>query len=250
MTSADVVRTAGMELFVNRNPGAVDRYYTPDYRQHSPLAPDGPEALRDFVGHLPQEFRFEPLRILEDGEMVAIHCVYYGLAPTPVVAFNVFRVEGERLAEHWEVLAPLAHDSVSGRSQVDGPTEVSDPEKTVANKALLAEFAQKVLVERDLRVAENYIAPDFAQHNPEAADGVAGAEAALAMWATQGRPLIHRRIHRILGEGNFVLTVAEGEFGVPVALYELWRVEDGRIVEHWDVIQPVPFEMPHGNGFF
>jgi predicted SnoaL-like aldol condensation-catalyzing enzyme len=35
-----------------------------------------------------------------------------------------------------------------------------------------------------------------------------------------------------------------------VALYELWRVEDSLIVEHWDVIQPVPFEMPHGNGFF
>jgi predicted SnoaL-like aldol condensation-catalyzing enzyme len=250
MTSADVVRSAGTELFINRDPAAVERYYAPDYRQHSPLAPDGPEALRAFVGHLPVEFRFEPLRILEDGDMVAIHCVYYGLAPTPMVAFNVFRVAEDRLAEHWEVLAPLAHDSVSGHSQLDGPTEVADLDKTLANKTLVAEFAQKVLIERDYQAVENYVAPDFAQHNPEAADGLEGIETALAVWATQGRPLVHRRIHRMVGQGNFVLTVAEGEFGVPVALYELWRVEDGRIVEHWDVIQPVPFEMPHGNGFF
>ncbi|WP_336713764.1 nuclear transport factor 2 family protein [Arthrobacter sp. USHLN218] len=250
MTSADVVRSAGTELFVNRDPEAVDRYYAPNYRQHSPLAPDGPEALRRFVGHLPLDFRFEPLRILEDGDMVVIHCVYHGLGPTPMVAFNVFRVLGDRLAEHWEVLAPLAQDSVSGHSQVDGPTEVTDLDKTLANKALVGEFAQKVLMERDYAVVENYVARDFAQHNPEAGDGLEGIEAALAVWATQGRPLTHRMVHRIVGQGNFVLTVAEGEFGVPVALYDLWRLEDSLIVEHWDVIQPVPFEMPHGNGFF
>jgi predicted SnoaL-like aldol condensation-catalyzing enzyme len=47
-----------------------------------------------------------------------------------------------------------------------------------------------------------------------------------------------------------VLLQSEGEFGGPVAYWDLFRVADGKIVEHWDVIAPVPAELPHGNGLF
>ncbi|MFD9037589.1 hypothetical protein ACFU6M_09755 [Streptomyces bottropensis] len=57
-------------------------------------------------------------------------------------------------------------------------------------------------------------------------------------------------MHRIVAEGEFVLTQSEGEFGVPVAYYDLFRVADGKIVEHWDVIAPIADELPHANGLF
>ena len=58
-------------------------------------------------------------------------------------------------------------------------------------------------------------------------------------------------MHRILGEGNFVLMMAEGTFGTtPTAYYDLFRLEDGMIVEHWDVIAEIPAEMAHDNGKF
>jgi predicted SnoaL-like aldol condensation-catalyzing enzyme len=47
-----------------------------------------------------------------------------------------------------------------------------------------------------------------------------------------------------------VLLQSEGEFGVPVAYWDLFRVKDGKIVEHWDVIAPIPAELPHTNGLF
>lgn len=47
--------------------------------------------------------------------------------------------------------------------------------------------------------------------------------------------------HKVIGEGNFVLVLSEGQFaGKHVAFYDLYRVENGKIVEHWDVIQDIP----------
>ncbi|WP_298796063.1 nuclear transport factor 2 family protein [Pseudonocardia sp. 73-21] len=97
----------------------------------------------------------------------------------------------------------------------------------------------------------DYISAEtYLQHNPEAADGLAGFGAAAAAWAEQGKNLVYTTIHKVIAEGDFVLLQSEGEFGVPVAYYDLFRVADGRIVEHWDVISPVPAELPHTNGLF
>jgi hypothetical protein len=62
----------------------------------------------------------------------------------------------------------------------------------------------------------------------------------------------YTEIHAVLGEGNFVLTVSEGQWnGTTNAFYDLFRMEDGMIVEHWDVIQPVPTEgLANTNGMF
>ena len=61
----------------------------------------------------------------------------------------------------------------------------------------------------------------------------------------------YHKVHRILGEGNFVLTQSEGRWnGKPQAFYDLFRIKDGKIVELWDIIQEVPEEMAHENGIF
>ncbi|MFE5036400.1 nuclear transport factor 2 family protein [Streptomyces sp. NPDC056683] len=252
MSSKDIVLKAAGELFGDRDPGAVDRWVAADYRQHSSLAADGPEALRALVAGLPGDFRYEGARVIADGDLVALHGTYHGFGPVPLVAFDLFRVDAEgRLAEHWDALTPVVADTASGRSQTDGPSAPSDPDRTEANRALVAEFAQKVLVGADYSVLTDYISTDtYRQHNPEAADGLDGFGAAAARWAEQGRNLVYRTVHRVVAEGDLVLLQSEGEFGVPVAYWDLFRVADGRIVEHWDVIAPVPAELPHSNGLF
>ncbi|MFF4313870.1 nuclear transport factor 2 family protein [Streptomyces sp. NPDC001507] len=252
MSSKDIVLKAAGELFGDRDPGAVDRWVAADYRQHSSLAADGPEALRALVAGLPGDFRYEGARVIADGDLVALHGTYHGFGPVPLVAFDLFRVDAQgRLAEHWDALTPVVADTASGRSQTDGPSAPSDPDRTEANRALVAEFAQKVLVGADYSVLTDYISTDtYRQHNPEAADGLDGFGAAAARWAEQGRNLVYRTVHRVVAEGDLVLLQSEGEFGVPVAYWDLFRVADGRIVEHWDVIAPVPAELPHSNGLF
>lgn len=251
MNAKDTVLAAAKELFGDRDPSAVDRWVAPGYVQHSSLAADGPEALRALVAGLPDDFRYEPARVLADGDLVALHGVYHGFGPVPLVAFDIFRVADGRLAEHWDGLAPVVHPTASGRSQTDGPALVTQPGQTEATRALAAEFARKVLIGADYSVLTDYLSTEtYDQHNPEAADGLDGFGAAAAAWAADGKQLVYRKVHRIVAEGEFVLVHSEGEFGVPVAYFDLWRVDGGRFVEHWDVIAAIPASIPHANGVF
>lgn len=252
MSSKENVRRAAGELFGDKDASAVDRWVAADYRQHSSLAADGPEALQQLVAGLPEGFRYEGARVIADGDLVALHGTYHGFGPQPLVAFDLFRVDADgKLAEHWDALTPVVADTASGRSQTDGPAEVSDLDRTEANRALVTEFAEKVLKGADYSVLTDYISTEtYLQHNPEAADGLDGFGAAAAKWAEQGKNLVYRAIHKVVAEGDFVLLQSEGEFGVPVAYWDLFRVADGKIVEHWDVVAPIPAQLPHSNGLF
>src|SRR5690242_1012827 len=104
MNNKELVLKAAGELFGDKDPSAVDRWVAADYRQHSSLAADGPEALRGLVASLPSGFRYELARVIADGDLVALHGVYHGFAPEPLVAFDLFRVADGKLAEHWDAL--------------------------------------------------------------------------------------------------------------------------------------------------
>jgi len=183
--------------------------------------------------------------------LVALHGTYHGFGPEPLVAFDLFRVEDGRLAEHWDALTPRVTPTASGRTQTDGPAEPDPRADTAANRALVTGFAQRVLAGADYSVLADYISTEtYHQHNPEAADGLDGFGAAAEKWARDGKNLVYKTVHKVVAEGDFVLLQSEGEFGVPVAYWDLFRVDGGRIVEHWDVVVPVPDELPHGNGLF
>ncbi len=112
---------------------------------------------------------------------------------------------------------------------------------TAATRTVLKRFVQVFYVEREVRRAfETFVAPDYIQHNPGIADGREAAVAALEpMFANP--------------ESNFDLKrmLVDGEYGVIQlhgyrtgqrggAVMDMYRVADGKIVEHWDVIQEVP----------
>ena len=86
-----------------------------------------------------------------------------------------------------------------------------------------------------------YINSDhYTQHNPGIADGLDGLGAALAAMAQQGIEMKYDTLHKVLGKGNFVLTVSEGYLGgIHTSYYDLFRIENGKIAEHWDTIESI-----------
>src|ERR1700730_11344637 len=85
------------------------------------------------------------------------------------------------------------------------------------------------------------------------ADNLTGLFAGLQALAKQGLAVKYDRVHKVLGEGNFVLIVSEGSFGDhPTSYYDLYRIQNGKIVEHWDTSEPIPppAEWKNSNGKF
>ena len=251
MSNLERLQAGFQAAFIDRDLDAVDEYWAEDYIQHSILAPDGREGLKQALRQMGDGISYTPVRALEDGDFVALHGTYRGLGPTPLVAFDLMRMEDGKNAEHWDALTPEVEKTASGRTQTDGPTEIEDLDRTGENKERVREFVERVLVRADYSALEEYIsAEQYDQHNPQVADGLEGLGQAVAAMAAAGMSLTYRKVHHVVGQGNFVLAVSEGELGSPVAFWDLWRLKDGRLVEHWDVVQPIPEELPHGNGVF
>lgn len=239
-------------MFGDRAPEAVDRYYAPDVIQHNPDLPDGRAPLKAMVEMLGQNdaFKAEYARVIADDDLVVAHARFEGWGLTPMVAFDVFRVENGKIVEHWDNLIPEQPANPSGRTQIDGATAITDLDKTEANKAKVEEFITKALIEHEQVDFTQYINPaNYLQHNPMVADGLDGFGAFMAEMAEQGISMDYTEVHQVIGEGNFVLTLSEGALGgAPTAFYDLFRLEDGLIVEHWDVISPMPgSDAPHNE---
>ncbi len=115
-------------------------------------------------------------------------------------------------------------------------------------------FVQDVLMGQHPENLTNYFdGNSYIQHNVSIADGLDGLGAALAAMAEQGIKMEYFKIHKIFGCGNFVLAVSEGAFAnQPTSYYDLFRVENGKIAEHWDVMETIApeSEWKHQNGKF
>ena len=195
------------------------------------------------------------IRAFEDGDKVFLQTVYNFAGAGEQVAFDIFRFSAEGLvAEHWDNLADLAAPNPSGRTQTDGVTEASDLDKTEANRALVERFLVDVMQGKHPEKTPEYFAGDaYLQHNTGIADGLSGLGAALESLAEADIQMIYDTTHQVLAQGNFVLAASEGSFGgAPTAYYDLWRVEGGKIAEHWDVMEAIadPDTWANDNGKF
>ena len=223
------------------------------YIQHNLAYGTGRDAFVGSVQYLasaPVKTTVQNIRAFEDGQYVFLHTIYNFAGAGEQVAFDIFRFdENGKIAEHWDNLAALAAPNPSGHSQTDGALEVADLDKTEENRELVKNFLYDVMQGNHAEKTPEYFDGDaYIQHNTAIADGVSGLGAALAAMAEQGIAMVYDEVHMVLAQGNFVLAVSEGTFGgAPTSFYDLWRVEDGKIAEHWDVMETIADEATWQN---
>ncbi len=230
-------------------------YINPNkYIQHNLGAADGLAGFGELLSMIPEgTAKVNTVRAFADGDYVFTHTDYNFFVPK--VGFDVFRFEDGLIVEHWDNLTVKAEQAnPSGRTELDGPTASTDLDKTEENKDLVANFVDDILVNGRMEKLASYFDGDsYLQHNTGIADGLSGLGAALEAMAKQSLTMTYTKVHRVLGEGNFVLVMSEGDFaGKHVAFYDLFRVENGKIAEHWDVIEEIPAkdQWKNDNGKF
>ena len=189
------------------------------YIQHNLAFGTGRDAFVGAVqalGAAPVKTTVNNIRAFEDGDKVFLQTVYNFAGAGEQVAFDIFRFDEDgKIAEHWDNLADKAEPNPSRHTQIDGTMEKKDVDKEVTRKVVSA-FVGDIL------------------------RGLSGLGKALAALAEQGIQMIYNKTYMVLADGNYGLAVSEGTFGgAPTSYYDLFRVEDGKIAEHWDVMETI-----------
>jgi predicted SnoaL-like aldol condensation-catalyzing enzyme len=238
-------RQAMIDIFRKKDVAAVDRHFAESFIQHDPNLADGLAGMKSFAAEIARSPAADITiyRTLVDGDFVLLHSRYEGVGRYggPAIAFDLFRFKDGKIVEHWGGQEPEAPPNLSGRTQVDGPTEVLDREKTEVNRTLVRTYRETVMVAlRFDRIEEFIEGAHYAQHASKIGDGIAQLRDRIASVAKEGGQL-HLSPRRFMAEGNFVLVLSEGDLPTGhTALYDLFRVQNGKIVEHWDVLTPIP----------
>ena len=125
-------------------------------------------------------------------------------------------------------------------------------DRNAANKLIVADFYENVVNRRDFAGAARHLGAKYIQHRADAGDGIAGLKTFIAKMREQF-PLGHCEIKRVFADGDFVILqvhVVRQPGARGSAHVDIFRVEDDKVVEHWDVDQPIAEHFVHGNGPF
>lgn len=233
------------------------------YIQHSPDLPDGWKPVWDLTTQRAKGFSSKlqkwmgPHGFFDNGNyLIMFREVNRGGDTGPSKIFDLMYFDDEgKYAEHWDMQQPLAKTTVSGNSETGVAAKFTKPPVSYdqnteeANRRLVTSFLNLAFNAKKIKTAlDLYADPNYIQHNPLIADGIQGV---IDVYSSGEIPARCYDIQFILAQNDLVwsyskVTNSQGTF----AVVDLFRVRDGKMVEHWDVVQAVPDEMPHNNGMF
>ena len=234
-----------MEGIRDGNPReAVTKYTGARYTQHSTGVKDGVDGFVEFFESFLKRNPRRDIQIVrgfEDGQYVFIHA-YQSLndGAKEWVTTDFFDTdENDKIIEHWDVIARYAPETPSGHTSVDGSTEIVDLDKTEENKQLVRNMIHDVLIGKNPERVDEYISSEeYIQHNAAVADGL---EPFKKLLLSDDRKLYYQEIVLLVGKGNFVATLCKATWdGEELAQVDLFRIKNGKIVEHWDNFERVP----------
>ncbi|MEM7210111.1 MAG: nuclear transport factor 2 family protein [Pseudomonadota bacterium] len=228
---------------------AVNKCTGHRYTQHSTGVGNGVEGfLAFFEPFLERNSKrdIKMIRAFEDGPWVFCHA-YQSLndgAAKWVTMDMFFTDDNGLILEHWDTITPFVDAIPSGENIIGGVTEVSDQTDSESAKLLVREFTKQVLQEGDLDKIDQFVAQDLVQHSPDIDAGRTG----LLAWLASSESGHYEMLFNLFGQGNFVVTYGKRhQSGKDVAIFDLYRVDDGLIVEHWDNAEEILAREQWGN---
>lgn len=130
--------------------------------------------------------------------------------------------------------------------------KLSEKARLARNKKTVLAFYEAAINRKDFEAARKYMGDSYVQHNPTAADGPDG----LRVWLEEFKrayPDLRAEVKRVVAEGDLVVLHVYGVHGPSphgTAVVDIFRLENGKLVEHWDVIQGIPAELANSNTMF
>jgi len=253
LSAKDTAVAALSAIYVDKNLAAIDTYFARDVIRHDPTASgDGTAALRADLSGIVHDTSWSSFRAFAQDDLVLVHDEYVLPTSAAHVSFDLFRLAAGKIAEHWTCGQLDPGTYASGHTMVDGSTTIDASADTAASEDVVSTpdvgFVPVVIIGGQFSRLADYLQPNFVQHDPLIADGLMGLGAGFAQ-----PPLNTLRVLSLpetLAESNFVFTRSLSTMtwdaqkanspNNPTVTCDLFRVDGGKIAEHWDVIQLDP----------
>ena len=234
-------------ILVHHDEASVERHFHPDFIQHNPWAKDGAAHVREMCQF---QFGLQARRWVSQGDLVAYHGFYTApnpLGDQPLLCTDLWRVQGDRIVEHWDALQPLPQAVVDRMLAGAGDgTAAVEPDRVAANVATARRLLELGINAGDPNVVRSLAADDFVDHGAQ----TDGGREALVSWIERA-PRVE--IRRTVASGDLVMVHAQIEEGGAARVSFTWlRLSDGRAVERWEVTQPIasPEEVANAHPHF
>ena len=231
--------------------GAFETFVAADYIQHNPGLEDGRAAAQTALIPMfaTRGAQFDVKHVLVDGNMALVHLFGRGDPKTSGAAVvDLYRLRSGLVVEHWDVIQPIA----PGTDPLASLGTYSASDETAKNRVVMRHFVETLY--RDKQVAsayQNFVAPNFTEHSPGRPAGRDAAIAALVpMFSSASASFT---VEHVLVDGNFAAVHYRGRIdtqGAGAAVAEIFRLQGGKIVEHWDVFQPIPQSSKNAHPMF
>ncbi len=226
---------------------AVEAYTGDRYTQHSTGVRDGVEGFVEFfepfIERNPKR-DIDIVRSIVDGRFVFLMAAQsLNDGESRWVTTDLFDTDGnDKIIEHWDVIHEWGGENPGGHTQVDGATEITDLDKTEENKVVVRRLLEEAFILEPTASFDEFISSEtYINHNPDAPDGIEALKEMDRMAREKGETLYYKKVHRIVGQGNFVVSFAHQVWNdIDYAAFDIFRLEDGMIVEHWDNVEVLP----------
>ena len=244
----------------------ISKYFAADFIQHDPALASGHQALADWVAGL-QALSPKPVftvkHVLADGAFVVVHS---HLSSTPENEYSgsarldLYKLSCETIVEHWAFVQAVPASSINGNSMFSDLYVYPSPPPTLTelqedgNAHLVQKAFAGMITGRNYELLDKYWAgPTYIQHNPRIPNGTAPVRAFFS-----SRPPMLQQFRFVLADGDLVCVLlqsleASADLNTDYAgsaVGDLVRIVDGKMVEHWDVVTPVPATTANGNSLF
>lgn len=231
--------------------GKADSVYaskalTDEYIQHNPSVKTGKAGFLEMIVFLkqlpkPDNPKKPFMRIVSEDNYVVLHFEVEFTGQKKTV-LDLYRLDSGLIAEHWDAIKDSSSSTLNGNPEVEGPIDIKNKKLTDKNKRIVENYVEQVLVSRNFEQMSNYLDSNLIQHNPEIDNGLDNLK-------SYYHEVFIEKVHRVIGEGNFVVTQSNGQKeGKEWVFYDVYRLENGKIIEHWSVGQLIPENMSHANG--
>ncbi|MEN0055417.1 MAG: nuclear transport factor 2 family protein [Mucilaginibacter sp.] len=238
LTNKQQVLSFYKQIIGQRKAELIPEFVREDYIQHNPTVKQGRAGITDVINYLktlpppPEDAKSPIIRAIQEGDLVITHLDISFMGKRMAV-IDLFKLKDGMLAEHWDAIQTLPDQSGEAITATNGTSEIDIHVSTTESKHVVEEF-YKAIVEK--KPAENFIHEDYVEHDLSAIQS--GKNLFDYLNTNPDRSI---KLHRIIGEGNFVTVQSEFKRdGKGYVFYEIFKVTDHQIAEHWSVEQAIP----------